>query len=91
MTDSRWPSAVVALGVLALIGIVLVVTLPRAGESSANFLEIWAAIGTLVGVAVGAIPSYFFSQKANKKENLAEAALAALDPNEAKEIKTEHG
>jgi hypothetical protein len=33
---------------------------------SSNFSTIWAALGSVVGVVTGAIPSYFFKQETNK-------------------------
>ena len=47
-------SALVALGFLALVAIIFW----RATEPGQNFDKIWAATGSIVGVAVGAIPSF---------------------------------
>ena len=52
-------AAMVALGFLALVGIIFW----RATETGQNFASIWAATGTIVGVVVGIIPTYFFQRQ----------------------------
>jgi hypothetical protein len=52
-------SALVALGFLALVGVIFW----RATESGQDFDKIWAATGTIVGVVIGAIPSFFFQRQ----------------------------
>jgi hypothetical protein len=74
----NWPSAVVALGFLALVGLMFW----KAAEG--DFATIWAGVGTVVGVATGAIPAYFFRQDAKKATARAEA-IAAEAPAEAVE------
>jgi hypothetical protein len=73
-TGPNWPSAVVALGFLALVGVMFW----KAAEG--NFAEIWAGVGTVVGVVTGVIPAYFFRQDAKKASARAEAIAAAAAP-----------
>lgn len=68
-----WPSAVVALGFLALIGFMFYLAVEN------DFETVWAGAGTIVGVAVGAIPSYFFHQQAQQAEARADAITAVAD------------
>ncbi len=71
-----WPSAVVAVAIITLVGVMFW----RAVDG--NFATIWAGVGTIVGVVSGAIPSYFFQQQAKKAQERAEAISAAA-PAEA--------
>lgn len=73
MTPS-WPSAVVAVTLIALVGVMFW----RAVD--ADFATIWAGVGTVVGVITGAIPSYFFQQQAQKAHKRAEAIAAEAAP-----------
>lgn len=66
-----WPSAVVALGFLALVAVFFL----KAVDSD-DFEMIWAAVGTIVGVVTGAIPSFFFKAQADKASARAEAISA---------------
>lgn len=65
----NWPSAVVAVGFLALVGLMFW----RATDSD-DFENIWAAVGTVVGVVVGAIPSFFFKSQADEARVVATEA-----------------
>ena len=73
-----WPTGSVALGFLALVGLIFW----RATEDMQNFGTIWAVAGPIVGVVVGAIPSYFFAQSSRRDQKetheRAEAYAAAL-------------
>jgi hypothetical protein len=65
-------SALVALGFLGLVAIIFW----RATESNQNFDKVWAAAtGPIVGVVVGAIPSFFFQRQA-RAERTRSAVLA---------------
>jgi hypothetical protein len=64
-------SALVALGFLGLVAIIFW----RATESNQNFDKVWAATGPIVGVVVGAIPSFFFQRQA-RAERTRSAVLA---------------
>jgi uncharacterized membrane protein YdjX (TVP38/TMEM64 family) len=52
-------SAIVALGFLALLALIFW----RATEAGQDFDRIWGATGTIIGVVVGAIPSFFFQRQ----------------------------
>lgn len=78
-------STVVGVVFIFLVGVIAVVALNvyRVDE----FLKVWAVIGTLVGVATGAIPAFFFSADAAnaraaraKAEERTHALLGATDP-----------
>ncbi len=76
--QSVWPASVVALGFLALVGLLFW----RATENMGNFDTIWAVAGPIVGIVVGAIPGFFFAQSARRDQKeahmRAEAYAAAL-------------
>jgi hypothetical protein len=81
-------SALVALGFLALVAIIFW----RATEPSQNFDKIWAATGPIVGVVVGAIPSFFFQRQVRTERtrssvlaDRATALAATSSPNQVKE------
>lgn len=67
-----WPSAVVALGLIALVGVMF-----WRAAGSTSFATIWAGAGTLVGVLIGAVPTYFFGQAATQRAAQGEASARA--------------
>jgi hypothetical protein len=76
-------AALVALGFQTLIGIILW----RATDSRQDFDKIWAATGTILGVVVGSIPSFFFQRQVWSKRarsavlgDRATALAAASEP-----------
>lgn len=78
MADSSgpsWPSAAVAIAVVGLVGLMFW----KAVEST-SFTTIWAAVGSVVGVITGAVPSYFFRVEAKKASARAEAIAAEATP-----------
>ncbi|KRB43022.1 hypothetical protein [Terrabacter sp. Root181] len=81
-----WPAAFVALGFLALVGLMFW----RATADMANFDKIWLAAGPIVGVVVGAIPGFFFAQNArNDQKNAqhrAEIYAAAVPADQKMDI-----
>ena len=77
-----WQSAVVAIAIVALVAFMFKEAVDH------DFTTIWAAVGTVVGVVTGAIPSFFFKQQAQQAQQEATAAhedakvyAAAADPN----------
>ena len=66
----------VALGFLALVAIIFW----RATETGQDFATIWAATGTIVGVVVGTIPTFFFQRQVSferaRSAKLADKATA---------------
>lgn len=72
-----WPSAIVALGFLAFLAVLFLVPYSRDGVDAA--LKVWSAVGTIVGILVGAIPSYFFGKAAQDAQKDANALRMAAD------------
>ena len=66
---SPWPTTVIALGFIALVGVIFW----RASTTS-NFPVIWAGAGTIVGVITGAIPSFYFARTASTATSHARTA-----------------
>ncbi len=64
MKDSSpsWQSTVIAVALMLLVGGIFIVVFEKEGTGEA--LKVWGALGTIVGVLVGAVPTYFFGQKA---------------------------
>ena len=60
--DVGWPSAAVAVALLATIAAIAVVAILRYSVDDA--LKVWSALGTLVGVVTGAFVTYFFTRGA---------------------------
>ena len=75
--NTQWPAAAVALGLIGLTGAVTVVAI-RKYQTVAEALQIWTALGAIVGVITGAIITYFFSAKA-LEESRRTAARAELE------------
>jgi hypothetical protein len=63
---------------LAYLGLVVFLVLFCADQSSSfeEYSQYWGLFGTLVGVATGAMPSFFFKTQADKAETRAEEANA---------------
>jgi hypothetical protein len=55
----NWQPLVVALAFIALVGLLFVFTMQQM-DSTDEFLKVWAAVGPIVGVVTGLIPTYFF-------------------------------
>jgi hypothetical protein len=73
-----WQSTVVAVAFIALVALFYVFGLIQA-SSKPDFMALWGTVGTIVGVVVGAIPSFFFKAQADKATGQAEQAQAAAD------------
>jgi hypothetical protein len=72
-----WPSAAVAIAVIALITIVTVAAINRYEIDGA--LKFWSALGPVVGILTGAVVTYFFTSRtvAAAKSNAVEARKEA--------------
>jgi hypothetical protein len=82
-----WPSALVAVAIVALVGLMFYLAVYH------DFDKIWAGAGTIVGVVTGAIPAYFFRQQAQQAQQQASdatrhwaAAAGAADPDKYHQI-----
>lgn len=60
MHDPKWPSAAVAIGLLAMIAAVAVAAILNYAVDDA--LKVWTALASLVGVVTGAFVAYFFTR-----------------------------
>jgi ABC-type sugar transport system substrate-binding protein len=56
-----WQSTILAAALLVFILLVLFLGM----HYGSSFSTVWAALGSVVGVLTGAIPSYFFKQQAD--------------------------
>ena len=88
-----WPVAAVAIAFLAFVATIFVTVYLKGGIDDA--LKAWGAIGVVVGVVTGAIPSYFFHQNAQAAQLTAQKAqsnqaalLAAADKPTVEKAKT---
>lgn len=61
-TSPSWQSTLIAIALMALVGGIFIVVFEKEGTGEA--LKVWGALGTIIGVLVGAVPAYFFGQKA---------------------------
>jgi hypothetical protein len=99
-TMSRsWQPFAIALAFIALVGIIFVVTMNRMSNVD-DFLKIWAAVGPIVGVVTGLVPTYFFHNSARDASARAETNAAengrlkgmmqmkGLDPETGEERRT---
>jgi hypothetical protein len=75
-----WPSAFVAVFLIALVGLMFHEAVTH------DFATVWAGAGSIVGVVVGAFPSYFFAQQAQRAERRAQLAAGAADPDKFREL-----
>ena len=60
MDGTEQAAVIIGLGFLVLVGVIFVVTLERMNNVD-NFLMVWTAVGPIVGVVIGSMPAYFFS------------------------------
>jgi hypothetical protein len=82
MTNPSWPSAVVAVGIIALVGLMFW----KAADG--DFTAIWTGVGSVVGVVTGSIPAYFFRAEAQKAAARAEAIAAEATPEAVEAART---
>lgn len=68
---SQAPAIVIALAFIFLVGFAFWVTM-REMDTPDDFLKVWAAVGPIVGVITGLIPTYFFSGQAQSAAKRAE-------------------
>jgi hypothetical protein len=60
----EWPSAIVAIVLLLIIASIMVIAMFRYDLD--GVLKIWAAIGTLFGLVIGSMATYFFTNQAHQ-------------------------
>jgi hypothetical protein len=86
MITPSWPAAAVAIAFLAFVAAIFLTVYFKGGLDDS--LKAWAAVGTVVGVVTGAIPSYFFHQNAQVAQRDANALRAAADPQTIERAKS---
>jgi hypothetical protein len=57
----EWQATIVACVIMVVIGTIMIVTIVWEGTAAA--IRMWAALGTLSGLAIGGIVTYFFGAK----------------------------
>jgi hypothetical protein len=90
--SSVWASTLIALAFLALVAFLV-----RLGVDHQDSEQLWGIIGLIVGVAVGAIPSFFFrgqadaaQKKAQEVEKSARSIVAEVPADRAEILKRNH-
>jgi hypothetical protein len=93
MPKDETPAIIIAVAFIGLVAFLFWVTMDQM-DNADDFLKVWAAVGPIVGVVTGLIPTYFFRSAAKSAELRAdnhavergkmEGALRAkgLDPEE---------
>jgi len=71
MPKDEMPAVVIAVTFIALLAFLFWVTM-RQMNTADDFLKVWAAVGPIVGVVTGLIPTYFFRGAAKSAELRAE-------------------
>jgi hypothetical protein len=71
MGKDRLGPIIVALAFIVLLGFIFFVTM-REMSTTDDFLKVWAAVGPIVGVVTGLIPTYFFHNMAAEASKRAE-------------------
>lgn len=81
---ATWSAAVIALGVMALMLLVMLAAI-RKYSTVDEALKVWATFDTFVGLITGAVATYFFSRKATEAAK-AEAESARNEATAVKEL-----
>lgn len=76
MGKINWQSVIVAFGYLLLVWLIVQFCGSRT-DTFEEFSKYWGLFGMIVGVATGAIPSFFFRDQAQKAGAAAEKAEVA--------------
>lgn len=78
-------SVTVALGVLLLVAVVLITSIVR--YTADEFVRFWAAVGTVIGLALGGVGTFFFTKgKVDEKESQMKAVQLALNTSEKEKV-----
>jgi hypothetical protein len=74
-------SVTVAIGVLMLVAIVLIISIIR--YNADDFVKFWAAVGTMIGLALGGVGTFFFTkEQVENKESQLKTTQNALQTSE---------
>src|SRR3954451_3546332 len=69
--QAKRPAVIIGGLFILLIGVIFVVTMNTMSNTD-DFLKVWAAVGPIVGVVTGLIPTYFFHGMADDASRRAE-------------------
>ena len=88
MSRKEWPAVVIALAFILLLGFIFWMTMNEM-DTADDFLKIWAAVGPIVGVVTGLVPTYFFRNAASDAS--AQAQMNAEEKGRMKGMMEAHG
>jgi hypothetical protein len=71
MGKTLWGPVIIAVAFIILLGFMFGVTVHEMSTTD-DFLKVWAAVGPIVGVVTGLIPTYFFHNMAGEASKRAE-------------------
>jgi hypothetical protein len=69
--NTDWAAVIVALAFIGLVALLFITTMQEMSQTD-DFLKVWAAVGPIVGVVTGLIPTYFFQNMAKDSSDRAE-------------------
>jgi hypothetical protein len=65
MDSADKAAVIIGIGFLVLVGVIFVVTI-RTMNTTDGFLQVWTAVGPIVGVVIGSMPAHFFRSAAKR-------------------------
>jgi hypothetical protein len=78
-------NVIVAVGVLLLVGAVVITSIVR--YEADDFVKFWAAAGTVIGLALGGVGTFFFTKgKVDEKESQLKTVQLALSTSEKEKL-----
>jgi len=86
LANVEWPSAAVAIAIIAFLTVVMCVALKR--YSMDAVLKLWAGLGSVAGILAGAFVSYFFTHEATEAKVQAAQAQSAATKTELRLAQT---
>ena len=86
LANVEWPSAAVAIAIIAFLTVVMCVALKR--YSMDAVLKLWAGLGSVAGILAGAFVSYFFTHEATEAKVQAAQAQSAATQTELRLAQT---
>jgi protein-S-isoprenylcysteine O-methyltransferase Ste14 len=83
-----WQPFWVAIAFIVLVGFIFFMMMKYMGDSTDDFLKVWAAVGPIVGVLTGLIPMYFFH---NTMQDLMQDSSVRAAKNAAEDRREKDG